>query len=169
MDWAIVQVNHGTEIDLSRKLILAGFDAYCPRLISRHRNRYSKNKYDRYRYSHAALFPGYFFLKINRKFKTLPLPIRVVNEIKLMSRASGLLTISQVECDGIRATEELNALKPLTIPQWKQNEIVRILGGAFEGTKGRITELRAKSALISFTTEGRSLEVFVRLSNLRKS
>lgn len=170
MEWAVVHVKIGTEIEASRKILAAGLDTYCPKVSTKTNNRYSTNQYDRFRIVRSALFPGYFFVKINKQFRSSPVPASIEADLKLLRASDGrLLTITEDEVMNIKLTENEAMNKPEEPSVWKKNQTVRILGQAFEGTSGNIIDVRAKSALVSFDREGRSIVFSVRLSSLRKA
>ena len=170
IEWGVMCVKPGSEIDISRRLLVLGFEVYAPRIITRKNNRYSKTRYDRFHFVRTALYPGYFFFRADWKFNTAPLPAHMEDEVRMLRARDGrLLTISEEEIASIKVTESEAVEKPEQVNVWSKNETVRILGEAFRGTKPKITHVRAKSALVSINANGLSNEFYVRLTSLRKA
>lgn len=155
--WWVVRVFAGYEFEIGGEMLTDGLEVFVPSYSVVRRNRYQRNKQTR---STLPLFPGYFFVRPDERFRTAKFETRRTT-VRVLRGSSGRVLVSDAQMAVVREAAEEASRAPIE-RKVQPGDFVRLLRGVLKGESAQVLRTRGRTA---FVTLGRR-EIVVNISDL---
>ena len=162
MPYAVATVRPDSEFRVRDDLEKAGHKVYCPVIHVQRLNRWK----GMIRYP-VPMLPGYLFVD-DENVRGGSILIKPNDVVRLLLRDKRVVVVPERDIEQVRAVEAelLNQKHPDA--SLKLKDLVEVVDGFMKGRLGRIVGFRKRMAVVSFTDKPGSLEVFVKIGDLKR-
>ena len=163
MPFAVATVRPDHEFKVRDALLADGHKVYCPVIYVQRLNRWK----GMIRYP-IPMLPGYMFVDDEKVRGGSILTKPNVPPVRLLLRDKRVVVVPERDIEQVRAveTELLNQKHPDA--SLKLKDLVEVVDGFMKGRLGKIVGFRKRMAVVSFTDKPGSLEVFVKIGDLKR-
>lgn len=156
--WHVMRIYAGAEFAVCAAMTSAGYVAYCPRFVERHRNRSVRKSELLERVT--PLFPGYAFVQHEARFRKEAFETA---RVKISVFRASWLRDDQM--DEIKATEA-GANIVAADRKIVQGQFAKLLHGVLKGESAKVLRIKGQRALLEFNRGGRRAEMTVMVRDL---